>query len=112
MAARVILRDVEANQNLEVARSEAQPGRRSSGKSTLFEASDPRGMGISAVHKENPYNDFEAEILLPYKQSQFGPYFSSGDVNGDGLRTYLWVGPPGRRELCSSKNKTDSKRFL
>ena len=29
--------------------------------------------------------DFDTEILLPYKQSNFGPYFSKGDVNGDGL---------------------------
>ena len=92
----VLLRDVQANQNLEVARSEARPGQRNSGKPALFEASDPAKMGISAVHKENPYNDFEAEILLPYKQSHFGPYFSSGDVNGDGLEDVFMGGASGQ----------------
>jgi len=92
----VLLRDVEANQNIEVARSGARPGRDNSGKTTLFEASDPLRMGISAVHKENPYNDFEAEILLPYKQSHFGPYFSSGDVNGDGLEDVFMGGASGQ----------------
>ena len=92
----VVLRDVEANQNLEVAGTGAAPGRGRSGKPTLFEASDPGSMGISAVHEENPYNDFEAEILLPYKQSHFGPYFSSGDVNADGLQDVFMGGASGQ----------------
>ena len=92
----VTLRDVPANQSLEVTRSGARTSQNSSGNSTLFEASDPRSMGISAVHKENPYNDFEAEILLPYKQSQFGPYFSSGDINADGLQDVFMGGASGQ----------------
>jgi hypothetical protein len=53
-------------------------------------------MGISAIHKENPHNDFETEILLPYKQSHFGPYFSSGDVNADGLQDIFMGGASGQ----------------
>ncbi|NOZ46892.1 MAG: VCBS repeat-containing protein [Chlorobi bacterium] len=39
---------------------------------------------IDFTHKENDFNDFEKEILLPYKQSTLGPYITKGDVNGDG----------------------------
>jgi len=34
-------------------------------------------------HEENEFNDFEKEILLPYKQSTLGPSIAKGDINGD-----------------------------
>ena len=34
-------------------------------------------------HSENNFNDFDKEVLLPYKQSTLGPCISKGDVNGD-----------------------------
>jgi hypothetical protein len=48
----------------------------------LFEEVD--NSGIDFVHKENEFDDFKDEILLPHKMSEFGPALSAGDVNGDG----------------------------
>lgn len=36
-------------------------------------------------HKENEFDDFDIEVLLPHKTSNFGPDVSVGDLNGDGL---------------------------
>jgi hypothetical protein len=39
---------------------------------------------VRFTHKENEFNDFFNEVLLPYKQSTLGPCISKGDINGDG----------------------------
>ncbi len=36
-------------------------------------------------HRENRFNDFNEQILLPHKLSNLGPALATGDVNGDGL---------------------------
>ncbi len=52
--------------------------------------------GINFIHKENSFNDFKKEVLLPYKQSTLGPYMSKGDVNRDGLEDFYVGGPSGQ----------------
>ncbi len=44
-------------------------------------------------HRENDFNDFVTESLLPHKMSQFGPGLSIGDVNGDGREDFFVGGP-------------------
>jgi hypothetical protein len=46
---------------------------------------------LNFTHKENEFNDFKKEVLLPYKQSTLGPYITKGDVNGDG-KTDIYIG--------------------
>jgi len=46
---------------------------------------------LSFKHKENKFNDFKKEVLLPYKQSSLGPFVAEGDVNGDGTND-LYIG--------------------
>ncbi len=61
----------------------------------LFKKLNPNSLNISYTHKENSYDDFEKEILLPYKQSNLGPYISKGDVNGDDREDFFIGGSSG-----------------
>ncbi len=48
-----------------------------------------------ARHRENRYNDFDREILLPYMLSTEGPRLVLGDVNGDKLQDFILLGASG-----------------
>ncbi|WP_299763238.1 VCBS repeat-containing protein [uncultured Dokdonia sp.] len=52
--------------------------------------------GLDFIHKENTYDDFAKEVLLPYKQSTLGPHMTKGDVNGDGLDDIYVGGASGQ----------------
>src|SRR5690606_37994266 len=40
---------------------------------------------ISFLHRENDFNDFNVQRLLPHFLSRFGPCLAKGDADGDGL---------------------------
>jgi len=63
-------------------------------------------LGLDFTHLENDYDDFEKEILLPYKQSSTGPFLSTADLDGDGLEDVVIsnaMGSPVRAFKQSAK---------
>ncbi|MDA0195937.1 MAG: VCBS repeat-containing protein [Bacteroidetes bacterium] len=79
-----VLKNVKANQLLEVTIDDAismKDNSKPGAPETLFEKSDV----IAYKHTENNFDDFEKQVLMPHKMSQFGPALAIGDINGDGL---------------------------
>lgn len=46
-------------------------------------------IGINYQHKENEFNDYTLQLLIPQKQSTKGTGIVKGDVNGDGLDDFF-----------------------
>lgn len=85
----VELFDVEANTTLEIAEIDALQT-----NSLDNQVSYPlvrNNQVLNSDHKENTFNDFAKEVLLPYKQSTLGPSIVKADVNGDNLED-LFIG--------------------
>ncbi|MDX1637059.1 MAG: VCBS repeat-containing protein [Balneolaceae bacterium] len=89
-----VLHNLSADLQVTLDYSEAQRVRdtfyrENSGNKLVEEVTD--SLDIPYLHRENEYNDYNTQGLLPYQFSRLGPPLAAADLNGDGL-TDLYVG--------------------
>lgn len=91
------LERVSANQTLTI--KDFKQGKSNASNNLLqrkINPASPLSVGLDYVHKENDFNDFKEEILLPYKQSTLGPCLAAQDINGDAVVDFYLGGAKGQ----------------
>lgn len=87
-----LIKDVKANQLLEARYDQAiHKSHKKPTFQTIFSEQTSQMMPVPFVHRENTFNEYEEQILLPHMFSRSGPFISKGDVNQDGEED-LYIG--------------------
>lgn len=88
-----LFKNVSANKTLTVKYAKAtQKIYKKVEPKTLLTKVDLNKAGVNYSHKENEFDDFTEEILLPHKLSTNGPFSAIADVNGDNLEDIFFGG--------------------
>ena len=83
-----VLKNIKADQTLKLRYIDAAAADEKPAQKLNFRDITSQS-GITFVHHEDKYDDFEYEELLPHKNSQMGPGLDVGDINGDGLEDFF-----------------------
>ncbi|PCI08568.1 MAG: RNA-binding protein, partial [Flavobacteriaceae bacterium] len=91
------LKDVEPNQLIVIDYQKASAQTEKETEiNPYFTAQKSESLGITFQHKENEFDDFQKQILLPHSESKNGPFITSADVNNDGLDDFFVGGAKGQ----------------
>ncbi len=81
-----VFENVGANKQIIAKHSKAKNNTKTNDeKESLLSQIKPSSIGLAFTHKENKFDEFQEEVLLPHNISQNGPFTAVADVNGDHL---------------------------
>ncbi len=84
------LTDVTGNKKITIPYTKAKTGNHRSREYKSFKQTIPADqLGIDYMHKENAFNDYSVQLLIPQKQSTKGTGVVTADVNGDKLDDFF-----------------------
>ena len=86
-----VLSGAKANQAISFSHADARQKQTREIEKGKYFMDVTKKVRLDHLHRENEFDDFENQPLLPYKLSSRGPVLVVGDVNGDGLDD-LFVG--------------------
>ena len=92
-----IITNPEINTHLKISYAKGSANVNVAGSAKgLMAALTDEVLNVDFRHQENFFDDFETEILLPQKQTYFGPALATADVNRDGLEDFYVGGAQGQ----------------
>ena len=101
-----VFKNVSANIELTAKHSKAKnTSKINDVKETLLFQVESSSLGLAFTHKENRFDEFQEEILLPHNISQNGPFTAVGDVNGDNLEDIFVGGAVNQSGMLYLQNK-------
>ena len=104
------LTNIKANQIIEVNHLQSEKTVSNVNKKRpIFEKAIPE-TAPNFTHRENDFDDYLREVLLPHKMSAFGPALAIGDVNKDGLED-LFVGGAKNQASCLILSNIDGSNY-
>ncbi len=109
-----LIKGSAANQMIQVDHGQAQrPEKTKSKEKLLFQESTAGVLATNFIHKENEFNEYKDQILLPHNFSKSGPFIATGDVNNDGADDFYIGGAAGQAgNLYLQKDGKYSKKSV
>ncbi len=108
-----ILKNIKANQTLTVDLDQANRLSKEKVNALLFEDITKQAQ-MDFLHKENKFDDYEREVLLPHRMSTLGSGLAVADIDNDGLED-IYIGGPlkslGKR-MFQNADGTFTERIL